>query len=202
MSEPSSFSVVAKNVLTFCKRNFKWKKNYCWKLPFPICKRIQIQLYFSLEIHFVVVCKTCEIKNRWPQIVEYIQEMAKILTDERTESDGRMDGRTDGRMDVRTVQRSNQRTDGRTDGRMDGRMDKRNAEWRTYGKLDVRTDGPFDGRMPLVNYNKHVYFVSIQMSKIMSTSLRSVDMIFLGLTIHYVYFLTIWHLFCHTDDQP
>ena len=29
----------------------------------------------------------------------------------------------------------------------------------------------------------------------MSTSLRSVDMIFLGLTIHYVYLLTIWHLY-------
>ena len=23
-----------------------------------------------------------------------------------------------------------------------------------------------------------------------------------GLTIHYVYLLTIWHLFRHTDDQP
>ena len=29
----------------------------------------------------------------------------------------------------------------------------------------------------------------------MSTSLRSVDMIFLGLTIHYVNLITIWHLY-------
>ena len=32
----------------------------------------------------------------------------------------------------------------------------------------------------------------------MSISLGSVDMIFLGLTIHYVYLLTIWHLYNET----
>ena len=34
--------------------------------------------------------------------------------------------------------------------------------------------------------------------KIMSTSLRLVDMIFLGLTIHYICLLTIWHLYNNT----
>ena len=46
--------------------------------------------------------------------------------------------------------------------------------------------------------------------KIISTSLRSVDIIFSRLifiifsvlTIQYVYLFTIWHLFCHSDDQP
>ena len=33
----------------------------------------------------------------------------------------------------------------------------------------------------------------------MSTSLRSVDMIFRGLTIRYVYLLTIWHLYSDWD---
>ena len=35
-------------------------------------------------------------------------------------------------------------------------------------------------------------------SKIMLTSFRSVDMIFLGLTIHYVHLLKVWHLYSVT----
>ena len=38
-------------------------------------------------------------------------------------------------------------------------------------------------------------------SKIVSISLRSVDMIFLGLTIHYAYLLTIWHLYNMAADS-
>ena len=33
----------------------------------------------------------------------------------------------------------------------------------------------------------------------MSMEWSEVEMIFEGLTIYYVYLLTMWHLFCHTD---
>ena len=37
--------------------------------------------------------------------------------------------------------------------------------------------------------------------ELMSTSLRLVDIIFLWLTIQYVYLLTIWHLYVNTKDR-